>query len=392
MNNLKIRKKLIALAMANTFILSGIPANISYAESNTVETVDVKEFENIHDIVVAKDKLVAIKDKMGGGYSLLGTLEPGEYLKLIADCESNYEVLYKGKIAYVNKNYVYESTLDDYFNSVDSKDIVVAKSLTEIKKINSDDSETIGTLKEKESLKVNDKKDGYYEVMYKDGLAYVDMAKVEYKKIFEKSAYATKECDIYKTKDFDSKLCTIKELEFVKIYDETENAYYVEVNNNMGYISKDYVELIEDKYIVVDISNQIVEMYNDNELLLSTSVVTGKPSKHPTPTGVYYIGDEKNEVTDHRDLVGEGYRSRVTYMITFIGKRGIGFHDSEIGIDDRGVHHGWRVDSEYGGDTYITDGSHGCVNMPNDAAKEMYDIVYPYVVEQGNLVKVLVKE
>ena len=133
-------------------------------------------------------------------------------------------------------------------------------------------------------------------------------------------------------------------------------------------------------------------MYNNNELLLSSSVVTGQPPKHSTPTGVYYIGDEKAEVTDHRDLIGETYRSYVQYMMTFVGKRGIGFHSSERGYDDRGKYFGWRNINEYGGTTYLTNGSHGCVNMPNKAAEEMYNIVKPYVVDQGNLVKVLVKE
>lgn len=392
MNNLKIKKRFMALALANTFALTGLSNVTSYAEQKNEETIDITEFEDIRDIVVAKDERVAIKDRMGSGYSLLGILEPGEYLKLITDCENNYEVLYKGQLAYVNKEYVYESTLDDYITNEIISNTVVADKLTDIKEGPGANYNTLGILKEKESLKVNGEKDGFFEVEYKDGYAYVDMNDVTFKNGFIKSGYLINDCKLYDSSALTNEITDVKSLEFVKIFSEENGNYYVEVNGITGYIEKSNIELLNDKYIVVDISDQIVEMYNNNELLLSTSVVTGKPSKHSTPTGVYYIGDEKNEVTDHRDLVGDGYRSRVTYMMTFIGKRGIGFHDSEIGIDDRGVHHGWRVDSEYGGDTYITDGSHGCVNMPNDAAKEMYDIVYPYVVEQGNLVKVLVKE
>ena len=133
-------------------------------------------------------------------------------------------------------------------------------------------------------------------------------------------------------------------------------------------------------------------MYKENELLLSSAVVTGKPPKHSTPTGVFYIGDEDNEVTNHRELVGDNYRYYVQYMMTFVGNRGIGFHSSEIGYDDRGRYFGSRTADEYGGNTYEIKGSHGCVNMPNKAAEEMYYIVEEYVVEEGNLVKVLVKE
>ena len=43
-------------------------------------------------------------------------------------------------------------------------------------------------------------------------------------------------------------------------------------------------------------------------------------------------------------------------------KGAIGLHDAD-----------WR--SEFGGDIYKTDGSHGCVNLPPEVAKELYDSV-----------------
>ena len=398
MKNLKIRKKLMLLGMLNTFILSGIPNNTSYAFEK--ETVDVTEFNDIRDVVVAKESEVAIKDTPLSNSNLIGVLEPGEHLKLISDVENYYEVLYRGQLAYVNKSYVYVSTLDEINinKSINAKDIVVAKELVEIKSLPTEESETLGTLKEKESLKVDGKQDGYYQVIYKDNVAYVSDNKVEYHKIFAKSGYASRICGLYETTALDNKISDIDELEFVKIYNETDNAYYTEINGNSGYIAKESVMLLDDIYIVTDISDQIVEMYDNNDLMLSTSVVTGKKNNHPTPTGIYYIGDEDGEISDHCDLVGVDknnniiYRSRVTYMMRFIKSRGIGFHDSEYGVDDRGVHHGWRTYDEFGGNTYINNGSHACVNMPNDATKIMYDIIYPYVVEQGNLVKVLVKE
>ena len=53
--------------------------------------------------------------------------------------------------------------------------------------------------------------------------------------------------------------------------------------------------------------------------------------------------------------------------------RGIGFHDAT-----------WR--SRFGGEIYLTAGSHGCVNLPFAAAKELYENVYsglPVVVFGG---------
>ena len=45
----------------------------------------------------------------------------------------------------------------------------------------------------------------------------------------------------------------------------------------------------------------------------------------------------------------------------------------------------WRTTPEFGGDTYITNGSHGCINTPHDEAMYVHK-----VLKKGE--KVLVKE
>ena len=60
-------------------------------------------------------------------------------------------------------------------------------------------------------------------------------------------------------------------------------------------------------------------------------------------------------------LKGEGYASPVKFWMPFNG--GIGFHDAS-----------WR--SSFGGSIYKSGGSHGCVNMPYDKAKELFENVY----------------
>ena len=53
------------------------------------------------------------------------------------------------------------------------------------------------------------------------------------------------------------------------------------------------------------------------------------------------------------------YESPVTYWMPFNG--GIGLHDAN----------GWR--KQYGGSIYYYSGSHGCVNLPLDLAKTLYE-------------------
>ena len=110
-------------------------------------------------------------------------------------------------------------------------------------------------------------------------------------------------------------------------------------------------------YCEVDLTNQMVYVYKNGELVVSSQCVTGCISKgHGTPTGVYSIFSRDKD----RYLRGDGYKSWVNFFIPFNG--GIGFHDAS-----------WR--STFGGNIYMYSGSHGCINMPYSAAKKLYENV-----------------
>ncbi len=63
------------------------------------------------------------------------------------------------------------------------------------------------------------------------------------------------------------------------------------------------------------------------------------------------------------DLIGEDYVSRVQYWMpfTYVGE---GLHDAP-----------WRSASEFGGTTYLNNGSHGCVNLKPEVAKLLYETI-----------------
>lgn len=111
---------------------------------------------------------------------------------------------------------------------------------------------------------------------------------------------------------------------------------------------------IGDTYIEVDIGMQKMFYYRDGELFLETDVVTGK--NNATREEVCYVyAKQKNRI-----LRGPGYESFVKYWMPVSG--GIGIHDAS-----------WR--DEYGGDIYIRNGSHGCINTPLEIVKEMYEVM-----------------
>ena len=110
-------------------------------------------------------------------------------------------------------------------------------------------------------------------------------------------------------------------------------------------------------YVEVDLTNQMLYLYADGELVLETPIVSGSAAqKHTTPGGAFSLIGKYRNVT----LRGPDYASFVRYWMPFNNK--IGLHDAS-----------WR--SRFGGTIYKTNGSHGCINMPRAAAGTVYETI-----------------
>lgn len=117
-----------------------------------------------------------------------------------------------------------------------------------------------------------------------------------------------------------------------------------------------------DSYVEVDLTKQHLWMYLDGRLILDTDFVSGNTSNgHTTPAGFYSLYYKQSPAVLTSTTPGDSYETDVTYWMPFNG--GIGFHDAT-----------WR--SSFGGTIYQTGGSHGCVNLPYDAAAQIYENIY----------------
>lgn len=111
-------------------------------------------------------------------------------------------------------------------------------------------------------------------------------------------------------------------------------------------------------YAEIDFNTQHMYLLNNGVITFESDFVSGNVSKgFGTPEGVFGITYKERNST----LVGENYESKVSYWMPFNGN--IGFHDA-----------GWR--SEFGGNIYMFNGSHGCINLPKDKAEQLYELVY----------------
>lgn len=117
---------------------------------------------------------------------------------------------------------------------------------------------------------------------------------------------------------------------------------------------------IGSSYVEADLTHQHLYLYHKGTLVLETDFVSGDMSSKPgnvTPEGVFGVAYK----TVNAVLRGEDYITPVSYWMPYFGNYGM--HDAT-----------WR--SEFGGDIYIANGSHGCINLPLDKAAQIYQYVY----------------
>lgn len=124
------------------------------------------------------------------------------------------------------------------------------------------------------------------------------------------------------------------------IYNQTALSYSI---NDIG-----------NTYVEINLSKQYLWFYKNGSLIVEGSVVTGNVrNNHLTPSGIYKLKYKQKDTV----LRGADYASPVSYWMPFNG--GIGIHDAN-----------WR--STFGGNIYLTNGSHGCVNAPCHVAKAIF--------------------
>lgn len=114
---------------------------------------------------------------------------------------------------------------------------------------------------------------------------------------------------------------------------------------------------IGDSFIEIDLTNQHLYVWIDGVVDFESDVVSGcKAKRNSTPPGVFGVTYKARNAT----LKGPTWNSFVRYWMPF--NKSIGMHDAS-----------WR--KTFGGDIYLNDGSHGCVNLPRESAAKIYDVV-----------------
>lgn len=120
-------------------------------------------------------------------------------------------------------------------------------------------------------------------------------------------------------------------------------------------------------YVDIDLTEQHARCYGDQGVLLwESDIVSGTPDgTHNTPVGAYYFTSKEHNIRLVGPLV-EGTPEWDREVAVWFGVVGdsVGLHSAQ-----------WRADSAYGGNIYTYNGSHGCINIPEYKANELWDLI-----------------
>lgn len=145
----------------------------------------------------------------------------------------------------------------------------------------------------------------------------------------------------------------------IALYDENQPVLGASTNN---------------RWVEVDLSEQKLKAWDGDSLFLETSVSTGLPWT-PTPTGEFTVWI-KLRATKMEGGVGRYYYylPNVPYVMFFQ-------NDAVPSWKGYGLH------GTYWHNSFGTQRSHGCVNLPTDIAKELFYFLGPELPPGKNTVK-----
>lgn len=307
----------------------------------------------------------------------IGNLQIGDSAYRILSCDNGWDLIKcNGIIGYVCNDYLEykEEAEKDIYEHEFKKDLVLTTTDLNFRTGPNTSYDKIDKLPTNTELQVIAKTNNdWYLVNYNGTLGYVssnyttsilEKVKQEYPNIdlneidIEKVVYsnATKlNIRNGNSTDYDI-IGELTRYETVRVLKEVEDWYFILTNDyNLGFVSKGYTKDLTDKFVVVDLDEQQLWLYNNNQLYLTTPVTTGKDTS-PSDIGYFKIYAKQKD----RYLTGPGYKSWVAYWMPYNG--GEGLHDAS-----------WR--SVFGTQSYHTNGSHGCINMPPEIAGDVYNNV-----------------
>ncbi len=363
MNKVKVKKAALALLITGTMMInrSSVGAN---GKANFSKGDYVKTETNLN---VRLDNNLESKK--------IDLINEGETVYRVLSMDNNWDLIkYNNKLGFVSRDYLQEvNVIEQQDLHLEVSDIIKIDSTVNFRLEPNLDGNRIGSIKKGELVDAIAKtENNWYLVSYNGQIGYVCGDYVTSLKDKIQNIYPEYPIDdlslanvIYTTSGVnirtgnslqDEKIGSLGKYESALVLGEYDGWYLILSHDDIiGFVDKQYTKKIDNTFVIIDLSEQHLWLYDEDNVLLETDIVTGKPGS-PTTIGLFKIFSKQR----NRYLIGDDYKAYVNYWMPFNG--GIGLHDAT-----------WR--KNFGGSIYLKNGSHGCVNMPYDKAEELYENV-----------------
>jgi len=353
--------------------------NIVPTIGETIPIIEETEptIPNIKDEIVTATTEVNIRSSNTAKSLKIGNLKIYESAIKILSCDNNWDLIkHDDGIGYVCRDYLNytKEYIETEYEHQEYKDIVLTKTELNFRTNPTIESEIILTFDKDTELQVVAKvNNGWLLVKYNENFGYVhgdytislldkineqypqlNLLEIDIKKIIYTTAT---ELNIRTGNSIEyNGIGSLETFESARVIEEYEDWYLILTNEyNIGFINKNYTKVLNDIFVIVDISKQRLYMYYNNELCYIAPVTTGKNST-PSDIGleaIWYKGQNEEITPGHL----------VDYWMPYnLSMEGL--HDAER----------WRKDG-YGTDVYKIAGSNGCVNMRLKDVRIIYNNV-----------------
>lgn len=303
---------------------------------------------------------------------IIGNLEVYDVVERLAQGPEWSLVKFRDQLAFANNNYLEptNSTNEVEVEHELKNDVVITTSRLNFRTQPDKKSDRILTFEENTELQVLAETDnGWLLVKSNNVLGYVskdytismhEMLNNIYPDLVEdltlqKVVYATQDLNIRSGNSIETEAIGLLErLESVRVYGEFGDWYLIMTNDhNFGFIHKSYTKELDEEFVIVDLDKQTLYLYNGTDQYIQTPITSGKDST-PSDKGLFKIYYKSRNTP----LIGDDYNVTVDYWMNY--NNGEGLHDAS-----------WR--SVFGTNSYHTNGSHGCINIPPHLADDVYE-------------------
>lgn len=303
-------------------------------------------------------------------------LQVNEKVYVLFSCENNWDLVkYKDHVGYVCRDYLNyaEEEIESKYSYTPRKDIVLTTDELNFRPTPSTEVKSISRFSKDDEIEViAEVNNGWYLVRNNGILGYVhgdyitsllDRANEQYSELglteleVQKVVYVKDSADIKDGAGEEyEEIGKLEQYETLRVIKEYGEWYFAMTNDyNFGFVNKESTEELTGKFLVSDLSEQRVWLYNNNQLYYTTSETSGKDST-PSHIGKTVVDSKVSP----KFLSGTGYQDqKVEYWV--------GINDYEEGFHDAS----WRY--AFGKDVnYHLYGSHGCHNVAEKVMSGIY--------------------